>query len=451
MYEMILEESVDFSIKFAQKFNIGFVESAALSFSKKRISAMIAQVFGLPTQVIERSDDTWLLVRIVKGSRLLEAGVNIDADFKSRISQVIKKMLTLSNGYGKPIHPDWLGLAPDSNNSERIVRELQDSTSLEERMKNYKEAVIELGEDSQRTFVNLTQISETFLYKNQNGARLQHKSSGFALTVGAMVANDAKSILRYSSSNSSAIVSTEIIDDAQLMFKSFSEAKRTNLSDIEEVVLDPCLAGLTLHMVCHHSASPEHKITSSSLRILDDPSCPNAFHSYFFDDEGTKAQATILIDEQGHRHEILDRFAATGLHKPTGHYRRWPQTFRPQLSLSHTHVIGSNCSDGEIFEIGRGIYARGYRDFWKDNEEILHVIPREAFSIQGKDIAHPLPRVHLLFDIRNIVSNISLAGNTIIHSYPLSDCPNCHENISVCAPKIRMKGVKIQYAEQSTT
>ena len=447
MEKVLLEESIDFTIKFAQKFNIEFVESAALLLNKKRIVTMIARVFGLPSQVIETSHDTWLLVRIVKDSRLLEASVNVDVDFKNRIPRVIEKMLTFSKGYGKPIHSDWLRLAPKSSNSERIERESPDSNSLEEKMEGYKETVLKLGEDSQRTFVNLTQISETFLYGNQNDARLQHKSFGFALTVGAMVSKDAKSILRYSSSDTSAIVSTEIVDDAQLLFRGFSGAKKADLSNIEEVVLDPCLAGLTLHMACHHSAPPKHKVTASSIRVLDDPLCLGAFHGYFFDDEGTKAQATLLIDEQGHRHEILDRFAARGVHKPTGHYRRWPQTFRPHLSLSHTHVEGGHCSDDEIFEIGKGIYARGYRDFWEDNEKILHVIPREAFSIQGKDITHPLPKVHLLFDVQNLVSNVTLAGNTTIHSYRLLDCPYCHEDISVCAPKIRMKGVKVQYVE----
>lgn len=162
MEKVLLEESIDFTIKFAQKFNIEFVESAALLLNKKRIVTMIARVFGLPSQVIETSHDTWLLVRIVKDSRLLEASVNVDVDFKNRIPRVIEKMLTFSKGYGKPIHSDWLRLAPKSSNSERIERESPDSNSLEEKMEGYKETVLKLGEDSQRTFVNLTQISETF-------------------------------------------------------------------------------------------------------------------------------------------------------------------------------------------------------------------------------------------------------------------------------------------------
>lgn len=446
MDETFLEESIDFALKFAQKYNVEFFESAVLSFNKERISAFIAQFFGLPTQMVERLAETWLLVRIVKDSRLFEASVNIDTDFKTKVSRVIEKMLTVSKDYGKQIHSEWLESAPDSNDSEKVERQPRGSITLEEVLKNCKETVMKIGEDSQRIFINLAQIGETFVYGNQNGARLQHKSSGFSLIVGAMVANDAKSTLKYSSPDPSTIVSDKIIDDAQFMFKSFSGAKKTDLSDVDELVLDPCLAGFILHMACHHSA-PSRKPTTNSVCILDDPSCPSAFHNYFFDDEGTKAKATVLIDKEGYQHEISDRFAAIEPHRPTGHYRRWPPSFRPQLSLSHTHVAGGECSDDEIFELGRGIYARGYRDFWKDNEGTLHVIPREAFLVRKKDILHPLPRVQLFFDIQNIVSGISLAGRTMTHSSPLSNCPNCHEHVSVCAPQIRMKGVRIEYVE----
>ena len=101
------------------------------------------------------------------------------------------------------------------------------------------------------------------------------------------------------------------------------------------------------------------KVVSSSLvNIVDDPSQPGSYGSYFFDDEGQMAAATQIVENGVFRRGITDRYSATALEIPrSANGRRQDYSRKAYARMSNTFFSpGTSTLEEMIAQVDHGIF-----------------------------------------------------------------------------------------------
>jgi TldD protein len=101
------------------------------------------------------------------------------------------------------------------------------------------------------------------------------------------------------------------------------------------------------------------KVASDIITVIDDATIPNRRGSFSFDDEGTPAQKTVLIDKGVLVNYMYDReTAARDNAKPTGNGRRESYKFRPIPRMRNTMIApGAGSAESLIKDTKRGIFV----------------------------------------------------------------------------------------------
>lgn len=143
------------------------------------------------------------------------------------------------------------------------------------------------------------------------------------------------------------------------------------------VVFHPSITGLLTHEALGHNAEADgvwsgesilggrlgEEVASPLVTIIDDPTLPGAYGSYRYDDEGTPAQRTVIIEGGRLRNYLhsLESSARLG-QAPNGHARADGFTYPAIVRMSNTFLAPGRSTFAELLRgIGRGIYlAQGY-------------------------------------------------------------------------------------------
>lgn len=139
----------------------------------------------------------------------------------------------------------------------------------------------------------------------------------------------------------------------------------------QSVVFAGGWGGIWLHEVLGHAlegdtfnANPMHQrldtdIASHNITITDDPTLAGAHGSYDFDDEGTPAQRTVLVDGGRLCQLLTDRYTAklNGYHH-TGNGRRQDYRHLPLPRMTNLCLKGGTASPEDLISnIKSGIYV----------------------------------------------------------------------------------------------
>jgi TldD protein len=146
---------------------------------------------------------------------------------------------------------------------------------------------------------------------------------------------------------------------------------------IYDTVTDPSLSGVIAHECFGHGVEMDlfpkgraraarfvgQRVAAPGVDMYDDPSAPEAFGSYFFDDEGELARPTQILRDGVLIHPISDFAAATyagdgaGAHTANG--RRQDYTRKAYARMSNTFFgSGSVSPAAMIAGVERGVYLR---------------------------------------------------------------------------------------------
>jgi TldD protein len=131
------------------------------------------------------------------------------------------------------------------------------------------------------------------------------------------------------------------------------------------VLLDPSTSGTFAHESFGHGTEADQLLRERSylkpllgetlapdfLTLVDDGSRPGGFGQIFFDDEGTPAQRTVIIDHGKFVEVLHDRETAAALHrKPTGNARRADFLSRSFVRMTNTLVEPSDWTLPELLK-----------------------------------------------------------------------------------------------------
>jgi TldD protein len=111
----------------------------------------------------------------------------------------------------------------------------------------------------------------------------------------------------------------------------------------------------------------DRTVGSLLVNILDDPSRPGAYGSYFFDDEGRMASPTQIVENGIFRRGITDFYSATALGIPrSANGRRQDYSRKAYARMSNTYFdAGTSTLQDMLAQVDHGVYL----DKWSSGME----------------------------------------------------------------------------------
>ncbi len=225
-------------------------------------------------------------------------------------------------------------------------------------------------------------------------------------------------------------------------------------------VVDGRMAGLLCHEALGHACEADSILSNSSIlkgrmgrpigsplvTIYDNSKLPGAFGSYFFDDEGVRAQKTVLVSN-GKLTSLLQSLetAAKLGAKPTGNARAQSYSFTPIVRMSNTCMEKGESEVDELFEgIKHGVYARGMNGGCVDTTTGYFVFGAEdGFLIENGKKTRFLRDVLLSGNILESLKNIDMIANDFSGSPGF--CGKMGQAIPVSdgGPHVRIKSLMV--------
>ncbi|MBU4195012.1 MAG: TldD/PmbA family protein, partial [Actinobacteria bacterium] len=140
------------------------------------------------------------------------------------------------------------------------------------------------------------------------------------------------------------------------------------------VVINSGTGGVLLHEACGHGLEVDHvhkgasvyggklgeKVAGPMVSASDNPTFPELWGSYVFDDEGTPSGETVLIEKGTLRSYLYDTHEAMKDGRAsTGNGRRQSFRFPPVPRMSNTYIKPGDADPADIIaSTGDGLYAR---------------------------------------------------------------------------------------------
>lgn len=193
------------------------------------------------------------------------------------------------------------------------------------------------------------------------------------------------------------------------------------------VVLDQELAGVFVHEAVGHATEADiilegdsclegmlgERIGSDLVTVKDDPSMMQNGY-YPFDDEGSLAQETVLV-ENGILRSYLHSRETAGRMGGVPRNARAEGTDRPVVRMSNTYISNGDWTEEEILEeLGDGIYLAGSRGGQVSTAEgVFQFNAKRGYLVKNGEKTALLRDVSLSGKILEILKEIRAVGNDL--------------------------------------
>lgn len=196
------------------------------------------------------------------------------------------------------------------------------------------------------------------------------------------------------------------------------------------VVLSSEAGGTLIHEACGHALEADFimkgtsifagkvgkKVASDLVTVIDDGTAAGKFGSLAFDDEGTPAQRTVLIENGILRGFMSDRFTARELGIPaSGNGRRQDFRHKPVPRMTNTLIAPGRTDPEEIVaSVQNGLLVKrmGGGQVNVTNGDFVFEAT-EAYLIEGGKIKHPVRGAILTGNGPRILETIDLVGSDL--------------------------------------
>ncbi|MBI1979339.1 MAG: TldD/PmbA family protein, partial [Elusimicrobia bacterium] len=195
------------------------------------------------------------------------------------------------------------------------------------------------------------------------------------------------------------------------------------------VILESQAGGTMIHEAIGHSLeadgiqkgiSPVYAgkigtvVASEKISVFDDPTLPSHRGSFLFDDEGTKAERTVLVERGVLKNFLYDRITARKDGRPSnGHGRRESYSHKPIPRMSNTFVLSGPDDPQEILRsVPEGLLVRrmgGGQVNPVTGDFVFEV--EEGYLLRGGQIQTMVRGASLLGNGPQVLRTIDLVGN----------------------------------------
>ena len=257
-------------------------------------------------------------------------------------------------------------------------------------------------------------------------------------------------------------------EEAKMMGRSLREGIEAPKGDVD-FVLGPEVTGIICHESCGHPQEADrilgreaaqagesyvkpnmigHRIGSEHVTIIDDPTLPNSYGFYMYDDEGVKARPRTLIKEGVIADFLHNRETAAELKVTSnGASRASSYDREPIIRMGNTFMKTGDHSLGELLEgVKRGVYMRSFMEWNIDDRRYnQRYVGLEAYMIENGEITTPVRNPILEITTPGLYGSVDAVGKELAFSGatcgkgdPMQGAP-----VWTGGPAIRLRQVKV--------
>ena len=260
------------------------------------------------------------------------------------------------------------------------------------------------------------------------------------------------------------------VDDAKALKKVIMEAKILK-TDKYDVVLGPEVSGLATHESCGHPFELDRimgregaqagesyasldllgkRMAKEVVTIIDDPTIPESYGFYLYDDEGVRARPRYLIFKG-----VVDEFlmnreyaAKLGLHSNAA-ARASSYNREPIIRMANTYIAPGDYTFEELIgEIKRGIYMKTFGEWNIDDRRFnQRYIGQEAYLIENGEIKEPVWRPVLEITTPRYYASIDAVDKNLKFLPATCGKGDPGQGVPVFAggPNVRLRKVRISF------
>jgi TldD protein len=249
------------------------------------------------------------------------------------------------------------------------------------------------------------------------------------------------------------------------------EAVRSALQNLEAepcpagsmtVVLGPGWPGVLLHEAVGHGLEGDfnrkktsafagrigERVAAPGVTVIDDGTLPGRRGSLNVDDEGTRTQRTVLIEDGILRGYLQDRLNARLMGvAPTGNGRRESYAHLPMPRMTNTFMLAGSEDPADIVRsVDRGIYAVNFGGGQVDITSGKFVFSAsEAYRIEGGRLGAPLKGATLIGNGPDVLTRVSRIGNDLALDHGVGTCGKDGQSVPVGVgmPTIRIDDLTV--------
>ena len=158
------------------------------------------------------------------------------------------------------------------------------------------------------------------------------------------------------------------------------------------------------------------RVAAKGITVVDDGSIAERRGSLSVDDEGTRSQRTVLIEDGILTGYLLDRQNARLMGMdPTGNGRRESYAHPVLPRMTNTFMLaGSDAPDDILSSLERGIYAVNFGGGQVDITSGKYVFTTsEAYYVENGKIQYPVKGATLIGSGHEVLQKVSMIGNDL--------------------------------------
>jgi TldD protein len=229
-------------------------------------------------------------------------------------------------------------------------------------------------------------------------------------------------------------VEDNITHDAKVLNNLLKRGKKPPRGTID-AVLGPQLSGIIAHESCGHPFETDRilgreaaqagksfitkemvgeRIGSDDVTVVDDPTIPNSYGYYCYDDEGVRAKKRYLI-KQGKINSFLHNRETAFLMKTSSNASARASNFdaEPIIRMANTYIEPGEYSLEELVEdIKLGIYMPSFMEWNIDDKRYSQkYVGSEAYLIKNGELTYPVQNPTLEITTPRLYQSIDSVGN----------------------------------------
>ncbi len=227
--------------------------------------------------------------------------------------------------------------------------------------------------------------------------------------------------------------STDDVKGIQRLLERGKTAKREKL----DVICGQEVTGIACHESCGHPLEADRimgreasqagksfvsldsigeKIGSELVTIVDDPTIPNSYGYYAFDDEGIEARRRTLYSK-GTINEFLQNRESGGKtgKGSNGAGRSSSFEMEPLVRMANTYLLPGDWKEDEmIADVKRGIFLKSFTEWNIDDRRFNQkYVGREAYMIENGEITIPIRAPVLEITTKGLWGSVDAVGKNV--------------------------------------
>ncbi len=204
-----------------------------------------------------------------------------------------------------------------------------------------------------------------------------------------------------------------------------------------DVVISPEVAGIAVHESVGHPYESDRifgreaaqagesfvkpdmlgeRIGSDAVNVIEDPTLPNSWGFYLYDDEGVKARPRYLIKDGMITEFLLNREYAKKLGLNSNAAARAVNYNRePIVRMANTYLAKGDHSFEELIEgIKHGVYVKSFNEWNIDDRRYQQrYIGREAYLIENGELKEPVRKPIIEITTRALWSSVDAVSREL--------------------------------------